>query len=185
VPELDLDGPDTAGAPEPVAVGSPEFDSDMEATAGPIPGVHISHSDKSGRTFDVVVERVFDSVVERIQATDSDKLQAKFEIDTGQGQRIRVRLTIDGNIVSARIDAPDEQARDLLAGHAWELTQRLESEGFIPSDIQFCLAGDRQQTPDHEVRPGHAKAVPERAPEEDMEHLTIVEPEAYMFESWA
>ncbi len=123
--------------------------------------------------------------MERIQATDLERGRARFEIEIDQGQTIRVRLMLDHNIVSARIDAPNEQVRDLLAGQAWELNQRLETEGLIPNDITFCLAGGRQEAANHGARPGIHSSIADRTPEDDTENFTMVETEAYAFESWA
>jgi hypothetical protein len=171
--------------PDKTTVKSPDFDSALLAKLGPSSEGHISQGTGPERAADVTVDKVFASVMERIQATDLERGRARFEIETDQGQTIRVRLTLDHNIVSARIDAPNEQVRDLLAGHAWELNQRLETEGLIPNDIEFCLAGGREQAANHGARPGIHNSIADRMPEEDIENFTMVETEAYAFESWA
>ena len=138
-----------------------------------------------GRAFDVTAEKVFESVLERIQARDLERGRARFEIETDQGQTIRVRLTVDHNVVSVRIDAPTEQVRDLLAGHAWELNQRLETEGLIPEDIEFCLTGGRDQTSGQDGRAGVRNDFASSTSDDEFENFTMVETEAYAFESWA
>jgi hypothetical protein len=173
------------GAPDRTVAKTPDFDSELLAKIGPSSETHIFQGNGPGRAFDVTVDKVFASVIERLQATDLEKGRARFEIETDRGQTIRVRLTLDHNIVSARIDAPNEQIRDLLAGHAWELNQRLESEGLIPNDIEFCLAGGREQTANHGARPGTHNSVGDGTPEDDIENFTMVETETYAFESWA
>ena len=178
--------------------GGGDTGSEYSGTAAREPGVpdksgltdtssepHISRGNGPERAFDVTADKVFTSVIERIEATGIERNRAIFEIETDQGQRIRVRLTVDHNMVSARIDAPNEQVRDLLAGNAWELNQRLETEGLIPNDIEFGLTGGRQQAANHDGRPGIHNAIENTSPEEDIENFTMVESEAYAFESWA
>jgi hypothetical protein len=138
-----------------------------------------------GSTLDAYVGKVFDSVMERIRATDFERGRARFEIETQQGESIRVRLRVDGNVVSVRIDAPTEQVRDLLAGHARQLSLRLETEGLIPDDIEFCLAGGRDETAGQEPHSGVGHRFRDAVLDTEMDNLTMVETEARAFESWA
>lgn len=176
---------DRTGATDKRAINRPDFDSALIAKPGLSPGSPISDGNSPKPGFDISAAEVFTSITERIQATDLERGRARFEIETAQGQTVRVRLTVDNNIVSARIDAPTEQVRDLLAGHAWELNQRLENEGLVPNDINFCLAGGREQATGHDGRPGIHNSITVTTPDEDLADLTMVETEAYAFESWA
>jgi hypothetical protein len=174
---------------EPVAEKSafenPSFDSASPVRTGIWQESHTWQEDGLGRVIDSLAGRIFASVVERIEAIGPAKGRARFEFETDEGQAVRVRLTVENNVVSARIDVPSEQMRDLLAGRVWQLNHRLENQGFIPSDIAFCFAGGRDQTADHGARPGLHGGISGTAPGENMEHLTMVESEAYAFESWA
>jgi hypothetical protein len=145
----------------------------------------IGQTDNAGRVLDVFAEDVFASVMERIRSADPGRGRARFEIETDQGSTIRVRLTVDANIVSARIDAPTEEVRQLLAGHARELNQRLEAEGLIPNDIEFCLAGGRDETAGQEPQPRVRRAFQSAVLDKEVDSLTMVETEACAFESWA
>ncbi len=183
--EKGLEFSDKTGITDKTAAKSPDFDSALLARLGASSEGHISQGNGAERTFDVTVDKVLASVLERIQTADLERGRVRFEIETEQGQTVRVRLTLDHNIVSARIDAPNEQIRDLLAGHAWELNQRLETEGFIPTDIEFCLAGGREQAANHGARPGVHHSFGNGTVEDDMENFTMVETLACAFESWA
>jgi hypothetical protein len=176
---------DNFGNADKIPHKGPASDSAPLAGLGASMEPRISHGGSPEHAIDIVVDKVFASVVERLQAAALERGRARFEIETDHGQRIRVRLAVDSNVVSARIDAPNEQLRDLLAGHAWELGQRLETEGLIPSDIEFCLAGGRQQAAEHEASPDIRNAIVDTPPEEDLDNLTMVETETYAFESWA
>ena len=162
-----------------------EFDSALLGKAGFMSEPHVSQGGRPGHAFDVTVERVFTSVMEHVRVADLERGRARFDIETDQGQKIRVRLTLDNNIVSARIDAPSEQVRDMLAGQAWQLNQRLETEGLIPDNIEFCFAGGEEQAAGDGERPGVGGGTMNSRMDEEIEKLTMVETEAYAFESWA
>ena len=151
----------------------------------PASGYPIAEGGNPGQVLDIQVEEVFASVMERIRMTDMERGRARFEIETDSGQTIKVRLTVDGNLVSARIDAPSEQVRDLLAAHARQLNHRLETEGLIPNDIEFCLAGGREQSAGQEPRANVHHGLIDSAFERGIEDLTMVESEVCAFESWA
>jgi hypothetical protein len=135
--------------------------------------------------FDHLAEEVFTGVMEQLRATELERGRARFEIEADHGQKIRVRLAVDNNLVTARIDAPSEHVRDLLAGHAWQLNQRLETEGLIPQDIEFGFAGGREEASSHGEGPDLHTAATDVLADENLDDLTMVEGEAHAFESWA
>jgi hypothetical protein len=130
-------------------------------------------------------DNVFASVIERVRASDLDRGRARFEIDMGEGTTLRVRLSVDRNVVNARIDVPDEQVRDLLAANAWQLHERLHNEGLVPSNIQFCLAGGKQETAGYGRHRDAGSGLTNKAVGEDLGNLTMVDTETYAFDSWA
>jgi hypothetical protein len=184
-PGWSLEFTDKGPAADKVSLENPDFDPVVMVKNSLPPETHITLTNTSEHGLDVQVEKVFTSVMERIQTTDLERGRARFDIETDQGTTIRVRLTVDNNMVSARIDAPTEQARDLLAGHAWQLNQQLQTEGLIPGDIEFGLAGGREQTYGHSGQPAIAARFGGRITDEDTENLTMVETQTYAFESWA
>jgi hypothetical protein len=174
----------TGTADEP-GIKGPDFDCPGFVKTGLSSDPRTIDGQGSKHGFEAPVRAVWASVMERIRTTDYETGTVRFEIETDQGQMIRVRLAVDSNLVSARIDAPNEQIRDLLAGHASELNQQLEAEGLIPNDIDFCLAGGRQQAADNGERPDIRSPIAVTARDEDALNLTMVESETYAFESWA
>jgi hypothetical protein len=111
--------------------------------------------------------------------------QARFEIRTADGGRIQVKMCVDSNVVTARIDVSSAQVRDILASHAAELNQRLEMEGLVPEDIAFCLLGDNrggsQGHGDH--RPRGRRTITESAG--GVDEAVLFDARTYAFEEWA
>jgi hypothetical protein len=111
--------------------------------------------------------------------------EARFEIRTGDGERIRVKMYVDSNVVTARISVSSVHVRGILASHAAELNQKLEMEGLVPQDIAFCLFGDNGGgSQGHGGRRSRGGKV-DAEPPGDMDDATLVDTNVYAFEKWA
>jgi hypothetical protein len=145
------------------------------------------HPDSSLRAVvDIMTDKVVSALVDSSDtARSKGRNEARFKIETLDGDTIRVNLTVNSNLVTIRISTPNEQIRDLLASRAWELHERLEIEGFVPEDIDFCLLGGRGQEDQESGDRRPAASAADHDPATENGTLISIEMSGHAFERWA
>lgn len=152
--------------------------------SGPVAeNVHGPASNPDGRP---VQQSMISEMIERLTAARAKGTsEARFEIETQGGETIRVRIALNGRILTGRIGVGNEDTRAMVEGRLWELCQRLESEGFSPQNLGvFILGGGGGHGRNRQYRQGQARSVLEGRQEGGNEP-TLVEIEARGFDRWA
>jgi hypothetical protein len=97
-------------------------------------------SGKSATVDDSLAQTVLTRIHEEtVQARAAGKTTASFEITTGSGEIVRVRIAMRNNAISARIGVMDSETKEILALHIPELSQRLEMENLVPERFEFYV----------------------------------------------
>ena len=125
-----------------------------------------------------MIERVIDARAAR-------RNEAQFEIETSSGDTVRVRIALNGRLLTGRIGVGDQHMKALVEGRLWELTQRLESHGISTQGLGvFVLGGGSGSGKRHQYRWGRT-GTPVADRSETNGQPTLVEIEAKAFDSWA
>jgi hypothetical protein len=125
-------------------------------------------------------------MVERvITARAAKRNETQFEIETLDGETVRVRIALNGRMLTGRIGVGDYHTKTLVEGRLWELSQRLESQGFSPQHLGvFIMGGGGGHGRKHQYR-GARTGGPIEDRSETKSQPTLVEIEAKAFDSWA
>jgi hypothetical protein len=124
-------------------------------------------------------------IVDRVlNAKSSKSHEANFEMETENGETIKVRISLTGKILTGRIGVGDFGTKALIESRLWELNQRLEAEGFAPQNLGvFVLGGGSEQGKRHHYKKPHTGGMRDNRTD-DHRTSTLVEMEAKTFDRW-
>jgi hypothetical protein len=131
-------------------------------------------------------EAVFSAVAdEAATAKAKGSHQVRLEVRTDQGDVVRVRMAVNSNVVTAKISVSSVGMKELLASRVWELSQRLEMEGLVAEDIEFCLLGESDQHSHRQGARRFRKRIQNLDTSEESGNLTLIGVAANTFDRWA
>ncbi|WP_419191957.1 flagellar hook-length control protein FliK [Engelhardtia mirabilis] len=88
-------------------------------------------------------------VLEQLKAALRPGLrEAVVQLDPGELGRVTVRLSLDGNTVSARMEAESPETLELIQRHLPELRAALADAGFDTAEVALTLADPSDRRPD-------------------------------------
>ncbi len=167
-------------------LGSPEVPATFFQDKGTAIGGNTIWSSNATGSDHSVQQSMISEMIERVTAARANRTrEASFEIETEAGETIRVRIALNGRILTGRIGVGDHFTKAMVEGRLWELNQRLESEGFSPQNLGvFILGGGNSQSGKRHYRQSQVRQVLEDRRDKANES-TLVEIEARAFDRWA
>jgi hypothetical protein len=167
-------------------VGSPEVAVTVFQGKASAAGGNSTWSSNATGSDDSVQQSMISEMIDRVTAARAGRTpEANFEIETEAGDTIRVRIALNGRILTGRIGVADHDTKAMVEGRLWELNQRLESEGFSPQNLGvFILGGGGGQSGKRQYRQSQVKDFLEDRPDK-VNESTLVEIEARDFDRWA
>jgi hypothetical protein len=125
-------------------------------------------------------------MIERvIEAKASRRNETQFEIETSDGDTVRIRIVLNGRFLTGRIGVGDHHMKALVEGRLWELSQRLESHGLSTQSLGVFLLGGGGGNGKKQQYRGGRTGIPIEDRADANSQPTLVEIEAKAFDSWA